>query len=133
MIKMSKNLTPGDKKIYKKEVLPGDLAAFHNKIIYEVYSTFALARDIEWSSRLFVLDILEEDEEAVGTQLKIKHLKPAFLGQKILIEAVVKKFEDKILDCEITVKCGKRKIATGFTKQKILSKKRLAEIFNYKK
>lgn len=126
---MSERLKPGEIKIFEKEVLPGDLAAFNNELVHEVYSTFALARDMEWSSRLILLEILEEDEEGIGTELQIKHLKPAFLGQKLTFEASVKKYKNKILDCEITVKCGKKIVATGFTQQKILNKKLLSKIF----
>jgi fluoroacetyl-CoA thioesterase len=121
---------PGDTKIYEKEVQTGDLAAFHNQIVHKVYSTFALARDMEWASRLFVLEMINEDEEGIGSELQVKHLRPAFLGQKILIEAVIKDFHNKTLDCDITVKCGDKIIATGFTQQKILKKDKLLKIIN---
>ncbi|CAN5554241.1 thioesterase family protein [soil metagenome] len=125
-------LKPGDTKIYEKEVLPGDLASFHNKLVHEVYSTFALARDMEWASRLLILDILKEGEEGIGMGLQVKHINPAFLGQKIIIEAVVKKFRNNILNCEVTVRFGNKIIATGFTQQKIIDKNKLNELFKSK-
>ena len=126
-------LKPGDKKLYEKVVSPDDLAVFHDQLVHEVYSTFALARDMEWASRLLLLDILKEEEEGIGTELQVKHLAPVFLGQKIKIMAIVKNFNNKILDCEVTVNCGSKIIATGFTQQKIMNKSRLAEIFRTKK
>jgi len=53
---------PGDIKIYEKIVSEQDTAIFHGEMLHPVYSTFALSRDFEWSSRLFFLDMKEEDE-----------------------------------------------------------------------
>ena len=59
----------GDQKIYKKIVMPEDQAIFQGELLHPVCSTFALARDFEWSSRLFFLEMKEMDEEGVGTFL----------------------------------------------------------------
>jgi predicted thioesterase len=57
----------GDVKRYSKVVSIDELASFESGTVHEVYSTFALARDAEWSGRLFVLEMKEEDEEGIGT------------------------------------------------------------------
>ena len=119
----------GDKKIYKKKVLEEDQAIFHGEILHSVCSTFALSRDIEWSSRLFFIEMKEDDEEGVGTHLSIDHYSPAFVGEELLITATVEKIEANELICDIMVKVGDRVIAKGKTGQRMLKKERLNKIF----
>ncbi len=119
----------GDKKIYKKIVSDGDVAAFHGQVLHEVCSTFSLARDFEWSSRLFFIDMKEEDEEGVGTFLSIDHKSPAFVGEEIIFTATVVKMEKNELTCMIEARTGARLIATGTTGQKMLKKDKLKQVF----
>ena len=120
---------PGDQKKYKKTVGPTDVAAFHGVTLHEVCSTFSLARDFEWSSRLFFIDMKEEDEEGVGTFLSIDHKSPAFVGEEIIFTAQVVKIEKNELICSIEAKTAGRLSATGTTGQKMLKKDRLKQIF----
>jgi predicted thioesterase len=66
----------GDRKEYRRVIGPDDVAAFHGKVVHPVCATFALARDIEWTSRLFVLQMCEDDEEGIGTMLTVHHRVP---------------------------------------------------------
>ena len=120
---------PGDQKIYRKLVVPEDQAAFHGELLHAVCSTFALARDFEWSSRLFFLEMREEDEEGVGTFLSIDHKMPAFVGDELIFTATVESIQANELICNIEVTCDRRLIATGRTGQKMLKKEKLKEIF----
>lgn len=120
---------PGDQKMYRKVVAPEDQAAFHGEVLHAVCSTFALARDFEWSSRLFFLEMKEEDEEGVGTFLSIDHKAPAFVSDELIFTATVESIRTNELICSIEVMCDNRLIATGKTGQKMLKKKKLKEIF----
>jgi fluoroacetyl-CoA thioesterase len=120
---------PGDTKIYTTIVKAEDQATFHGEVLHAVCSTFALARDIEWSSRLFFIEMKEPDEEGVGTFLEITHRSPAFVGETIIITATVKSLTGNELLCDIEVKCGDRLIAMGKTGQRMLKKDRLNAIF----
>ncbi len=120
---------PGDQKVYTKTVNEADQATFHSEVLHAVCSTFALARDFEWSSRLFFIEMKEEDEEGVGTFLSIDHKSPAFVGEEIKIVATVEKMEGNELICSIEVTCADRLIATGKTGQKMLKKDRLKQLF----
>jgi fluoroacetyl-CoA thioesterase len=120
---------PGDKKVYVKKVNESDLATFHGETLHPVYSTFALARDFEWSSRLFFLEMREDDEEGVGTFLSITHHHPAKVGEEVVITATVESVLGNELICMIEAICGTRLIATGKTGQKMLKKERLKNLF----
>ncbi len=119
----------GERKSFKRIVLESDCAIFNGELLHKVCSTFALARDFEWSSRLFFLEMKEEDEEGVGTMLSINHRSPAFVGEEIIFTATVEKIEKNELICTITAEADGRTIATGKTGQKMLKKERLAELF----
>lgn len=110
-------------------VLESDCAIFNGELLHKVCSTFALARDFEWSSRLFFLEMKEDDEEGVGTMLSIEHKTPAFVGEEILFTATVEKVERNELICIIEAKTENRTIATGKTGQKMLKRKKLRALF----
>lgn len=126
---MKTTFKPGDKKIFTKVVGEADVAAFHGVVLHEVCSTFSLARDFEWSSRLFFIEMKDDDEEGVGTFLSIDHKSPAFVGEEIIFTATMVKQEKNELTCQIEAMVGKRLIATGTTGQKMLKKDKLKQLF----
>jgi predicted thioesterase len=118
----------GDKREHSFKVKQKHFPDFNGKVIHRVCSTYVLAREIEWSSRLFVIDMLEEDEEGIGTMINIEHVSPAFGDETILIEATIESLKGRELRCTIIAKVGERVIAKGKTGQKILKKKELEGI-----
>jgi len=125
-----KNLfKPGDKKSYLHKVSKKDIASFDSGTVHEVYSTFALCRDAEWTGRLFVLELKEEDEEGIGTMVSIKHRSPAFINDEVLFEATIDSLEGNELICSFTAQVEGRIIATGKTGQKILKREKIERIF----
>lgn len=122
---------PGDVKTYRKVVTDSDLATFHGETLHPVYSTFSLARDFEWSSRLFFLEMKEEDEEGVGTFLSIEHKSPAKVGEEVIITASIETILDNELICIIEARSGDRLIASGKTGQKMLKKEKLNKLFGH--
>jgi fluoroacetyl-CoA thioesterase len=127
---MKQIFKPGDVKVYERIVEENDLATFESGNVHPVCATFALARDIEWASRLFVLEMKENDEEGIGTMLAIEHKSPAFPGERIRIQAVVSTLEKNELICNYTVNVGERLIAVGQTGQKVLKKEKIMKVFN---
>jgi fluoroacetyl-CoA thioesterase len=119
----------GDAKVYKTIVKPEDQAAFNGEVLHKVCSTFALARDMEWSSRLFFIEMKEDDEEGVGTYLEIEHRAPAFVGEDLTITATVESISGNELLCDIVVKQNDKLIALGKTGQRMLKKEKLNRIF----
>lgn len=120
----------GDTKTYRTTVSETDTASFHGEQVHPVCATFALARDIEWASRLFVLEMKEEGEEGIGTMLSIEHRSPAFVGDDLEITAKVKSLEGNHLICSYEARVGQRVVATGETGQKVLPRQKIDAIFN---
>lgn len=122
---------PGDIKVYNKKVTIEDAASFHGELLHPVYATFALARDFEWSSRLFFLEMREDDEEGVGTFLQIEHYSPARIGEEVTIRATAESILGNELICIIEARSGDRIIATGKTGQKMLKQEKLQKLFGH--
>jgi fluoroacetyl-CoA thioesterase len=111
-------------------VQPSDVAAFGGETVHPVYATFSLARDAEWTTRQFVLEMRSPDEEGIGTFLTIEHKGPAFVGEEIIFVAWVDHVEENELICFYEARVSDRLIAMGKTGQKILGRDKLAKIFS---
>lgn len=120
---------PGDSKHYEKAVNESDTATFESGTVHPVYATFALARDAEWSCRLFVLEMKEPDEEGIGTFIHVDHHAPALIGETVRFIAEVIRISGNEVICKFTAKVNNRLIASGETGQKILKKSRLEQLF----
>ena len=120
----------GDTKTFTKIVQANEIASFESGTVHEVYSTFAIARDAEWSGRLFVLEMKEADEEGIGTQIHVEHKSPAFVGDEITYIAT---FEEVKTNGEIITTfeayCAKRLVAMGLQGQRILPKAKIDAVF----
>ena len=108
-----------------------DVAAFQGVVVHEVCSTFAMAREVEWATRLFVLDMKEDHEEGIGTFLEIRHEGPAFVGDEIIITGVYEAMKGIELTCTFEARVGDRLIAYGKTRQKILTLEKIKSIFGH--
>lgn len=115
----------GDTKQYRVQVTESDCAAFQGELLHPVYATYALARDFEWSSRLFFLEMKEADEEGLGTMLSIEHKSMACVGEEVVITATVEQIVGNELICAIEARCNNQLVAVGKTGQKMLKKEKL--------
>ncbi|MCS7028812.1 MAG: hypothetical protein NZ519_08605 [Bacteroidia bacterium] len=114
----------GDKKYFERHVTEAHIAKFDTGVVHPLYSTFAIAQDMEWVCRLFVLEMLENGEEGIGTQLSIEHISPCLLGEVALHTATLEYVEGNTVFCSVEVKVGERLIAKGTQTQKIIDKAR---------
>jgi fluoroacetyl-CoA thioesterase len=127
---MKARLKIGDKRSFVHKVCKQDIATFESGNVHQVCSTFALAKYIEWTSRIFVIDIKNEDEEGIGTMIHIDHISPAFIDQEVNFEATVGSIESNELICKVIVSTTDRLIASAKTGQKLLKKNKIKEIFS---
>ncbi len=128
---MKEIFKPGDIKEYRTTVNRKDVAIFQGEVVHEVCSTFALARDIEWTTRQFVLDMKEDDEEGIGTYLQIAHKAPAFVGEELTVKGIFESLTGHELSCSYQVFVGSRLIAEGKTGQKILKREKINILFSH--
>ncbi len=119
----------GDTTSLQITVTDKDTATFDTGEVHPVYATFALGRDAEWTTRQFVLNMKESDEEGIGTFLNIIHHSPALINSVVDITAIVTAINGHEIICSFEAKCNDRIIATGETGQKILKKDRLEKLF----
>lgn len=126
---MKNTFKPGDIKQTRYTVVEADVAAFQGEVVHPVCATFTLAREIEWSTRQFVLEMREDDEEGIGTYLTVEHKGPAFVGEEIVFTACVDALQGNELICSYEATVNNRLIASGKTGQKILKREKLAKLF----
>ena len=119
----------GDRRTFERIVTGNEVASFESGTVHEVYATFALTRDAEWCSRLFVLEMKHESEEGIGTFVNVKHISPAFIGDKVVFEAMIDELKGNEVNCSFTARVGERIIAEGRTGQKILLKEKIEKLF----
>jgi predicted thioesterase len=120
----------GDTKTFTHKVVDGDAARFESGEVHNVYSTFALSRDAEWSGRLFVLEMKEAGEEGIGTGITVTHHAPALMGQEVMFTATLAEVNKNEVVVDYTAHVGDRLIGSGKTWQKILKKEKLDRLFD---
>jgi len=119
-----------ENKEHRYFVTDSDFAIFNGTIIHKVCSTYALTREFEWAGRLVLLPLLQVDDEGIGTCVHLEHLSPAFEGEEVLFKATPRPWqtgEELLVDIEAFI--GGRKIAAGYTGQRILPKATIQKIF----
>lgn len=120
----------GDIREYHKTVLAEDVAAFESGTVHDVYATFSIARDAEWSGRLFVLEMKEEGEEGIGTFIHVNHRSPALVNEKVLFKSTFEEITGKgEIITTFQAYAGQRLIADGRQGQRIFPKEKLEQIF----
>ena len=128
---MKQIFTAGDIKMHRFRVKPEDFAQFAEGVVHKVCSTFALAREIEWTTRQFVLDLKDDDEEGIGIFLQIYNKAPAFADDEIIFVGVFETLQGTELSCSFEARVGDRVIAYGKTGQKILKLEKIRSIFGH--
>jgi fluoroacetyl-CoA thioesterase len=121
----------GDIKTTEIIVSESDVAKFESGVVHNVYSTFALTRDAEWSGRLFVLDMKEKGEEGIGTFISVEHKSPAFVGSTVKFIATFEEITAKgEIENSFQAYVGDRLIAQGKQGQRILPQAKIDALFN---
>ncbi len=126
---MRNPFSPGDTLSYEHVVTPADTARFETGEVHNVYSTFALARDAEWSGRLFLLQMKESGEEGIGVGLSIEHVSPALIDQNVVFTSRMESVEGNVITTSFKAHVGNRLVARGVQKQKLMRQEKLAEQF----
>jgi fluoroacetyl-CoA thioesterase len=92
---------PSATAAHRHTVTDADVAAFADGMIHRVYGTAAMVRDMEYTARLVLLDLLEPDEEGVGAEVWCRHLAPVPVGATVELLAAVVEQDTQRLVCRV--------------------------------
>ena len=119
---MKEGLNIGSKSVITFEVEKNMAAAFEGKTIHDVLSTAHLVYYAELAARRVVEPYLEESEEAVGSEINLKHIAPTKIGDKVEMKATLVAKDAKKLICKFEASNSKGKICAGTQTQMMIRK-----------
>ena len=126
---MKKGLEIGTTARVADVVSPEMQPAFAGNVVHPVYGTVAMVYHMEWAARQVILPFLMEDEEGIGTGVKVRHLHPAPVGTEIEAKAVCTSIHDNIITCDVEVWAMQQLLGEGSVEQRIVLRKSLHERF----
>lgn len=122
---MKPELTIGTKHSIQITVTNKMFAQFEGKLVHPVYSTAMMVYHMEWVSRQIILGVLEETEEGMGAEVKVKHLAPATEGTVLTLEATVVGLKKNFIITKVLIFSEDRIMGEGEVTQVILPKSKI--------
>jgi len=122
---MNPDLTLGTKHSIQITVTNEMFAQFEGELVHPVYSTAMMVYHMEWVSRQIILKVLEETEEGMGAEVKVKHLAPAKEGTVLTIEATVVGIKKNFIITKVLIFSEDRVVGEGEVTQVILQKSKI--------
>jgi fluoroacetyl-CoA thioesterase len=126
---MKKGLEIGTTARVTDVVTPTMQPAFAGAVVHPVYGTVAMVYHMEWAARQVILPFLSDDEEGIGTGVKVRHLHPAPIGTEIEAKAICTSIHDNVITCDVEVWAMNHLIGEGSVEQRIVLRKSLHERF----
>lgn len=122
---MKPDLTLGTKHSIQITVTNEMFAQFEGELVHPVYSTAMMVYHMEWVSRQIILKVLEETEEGMGAEVKVKHLAPAKEGTVLTLEATVVGIKKNFIITKVLIFSEDRVVGEGEVTQVILQKSKI--------
>lgn len=126
-IDVKPGLVPGAEIAFAVTVTPDMYPAFDGAAIHKVMSTVTMIYYMEKAGREMIVSFLDEEEEASGIALDIKHVGPAIAGQEVTFRAVCIEVGAKRIVCEVTAETRINLVGKGTFTQAIFYKNTMAE------
>ncbi len=101
-------------------VRPEMCATLDGKAIHPVYSTFWLCYHSEVAARRAIEKYFDENENAIGGELRLRHEAMCAVGDTVRIEAKVIEYTARKVICSIEAFSSRRRIASGHQTQILL-------------
>ncbi len=122
---MKPELTLGTKHSIEIIVTNEMFAQFEGELVHPVYSTAMMVYHMEWVSRQIILGVLDETEEGMGAEVKVKHLAPAKEGTILTLEATVVGLKKNFIITKVLIFSEDRVVGEGEVTQVILQKSKI--------
>jgi len=129
---MKPDLTIGAKHSIQITVTNKMFAQFEGKVVHPVYSTAMMVYHMEWVSRQMIIEILDQTEEGMGAEVKVKHLAPATEGTVLTLEATIVGLKKNFIITKVLVSSKDRLIGEGEVTQVVLPKRKIETLIDYK-
>ncbi len=127
---MDKNQMLGVTKEIEVMVREDMTARLGGHKIHPLLSSCSLIQEMEWVARLAIIDFLAQDEDAVGSKIKLKHLNATPVGMKIKVLAKIIYVHKNRVNCYVEAFNNHHKIGSGSIEQVIVKKKWLEQKIN---
>lgn len=104
------------------------VATLGGQKIHPVLATARMIEWMEWAGRKLILPYLDEDEDAVGYQVDIVHLRPTLVGEEFSATAELVRMEGNRIITNVTAQNSRGLIGKGTFVQVLLPKVQLQQL-----
>ena len=95
---------------------------------HPLYATWAMVYHMETAARMLLAPYLDDNEEAVGGAVLVKHLRPARIGAPLHVVARLVKVKGARIFARTEVHSRGRKIGEGSVLQVVMTRARFAKL-----
>ena len=95
---------------------------------HPLYATWAMVYHMETAARMLLAPYLDDNEEAVGGAVLVKHLRPARVGAPLHVVARLVKVKGARIFARTEVHSRGRKIGEGSVLQVVMTRARFAKL-----
>ena len=104
------------------------VATLGGQQIHPVLATARLIEWMEWAGRRLILPYLDDDEDAVGYQIDVVHLRPTLVGEEFSAVADLVRVDGNRIITNVTAQNSRGQIGKGTFVQVLLPKVQLQKM-----
>ncbi|TMW73071.1 thioesterase family protein [Alteribacter natronophilus] len=123
---MKPGMEIGQKAVIDIHVTPDMYAQFEGQIVHPAYSTVSMVYHMEWCARQIILPYIEEHEEGIGADVKVRHISPVPAGEELQAEATLTELKGNKIVCELEITHHGTLVGKGEVTQFILQKEQIS-------
>ncbi|PCI31603.1 MAG: hypothetical protein COB53_13015 [Elusimicrobia bacterium] len=125
---MKSHFKRGMKVEFPFKVEPWMKPGLEGLVKHPLYSTWAMVYHMETASRMLLAPYLEDNEEAVGGAVLVKHLRPVGMRVHLRVTATLVRRQGGRVYTRLEVWDKSRKIGEGSHVQVVMSRRRFARL-----
>ncbi|MCL5972235.1 MAG: thioesterase [Firmicutes bacterium] len=125
---MRPNFSPPLSETVATVVTHDMVATLGGQKIHPVLATARMIEWMEWAGRKLILPYLDDDEDAVGYQVDIVHLRPTLVGEEFSATAELIRVDGNRIITTVTAQNSRGQIGKGTFVQVLLPKVQLQKL-----